>query len=861
MYLVTIINNDIETVINAVSTDINTPRISGTIKQGINCIDSFTFSILPNNPGYNLIYPYKTLVKVFNVKSRKYEFIGRVLTPSGSMDSSGLISKQYICESELAYLIDSSQIYGEYHNITIEKYLEIMLNRHNLNREDHKKIYLGNVTVKDSNDSIYKYLSYDSTWKNIEEDLLDTYGGELKLRYEDDKKYLDYLIEIGEKKETEIRLGKNIKDITNDIDPTNYITRLVPLGAKLQKYETGEDGTQTEVDSEERLTIESVNNGINYIDDPEAIEEFGIIEGFVTYDDVNDVNNLFRKGKEYLASQRIIVSNKVSALDLSIIGLDVDSFEVGNYYPLVHELLGINYYVRIIEKDISIENPQSSTITLGDKQKDIKQYQLDTKKRNKEVVKLAEEAKKKAIQVKNYTTEEIYRVDGRINGVMTETSNKFKEVDNEINNLKNSSVKYVSNEDEFKKALDLAGYIYITSSFSITEKLSIKSNTLIEMAPGTFIKMDEGSFFITESNENTTRYNGATNIIFNNCTFDGGSNPKKFRNMIALFHATNITFNNVTFKDIPGSHAIDINGSRNIKVLNCNFMGYTTNPEGAYREAIQLDVSSAYAMPYFDPNSKCYDYTVTRDVLIDNCWFGGSGSEGTCNVSNCIGQHSQIATSERMEGITISNCIMRGNNNLGSDGSSTKYGNAIRLMQCTNINIVNNHIINFARGIMLDILDFVRTNEKATTENNNGKYPVTTEYGTGCRYINISNNTINCGVGAKESGIFINVANGLTVSHNKHKNINIHSNNIFDIPLDSYGMYIEDVNNCSITNNQISSSNNSTAFKVNVDNCSNVNSNNNFISGSTAQQIYTSNNNGCGEGLVINVDGNRKLLK
>ena len=436
MYLVTIINNDIETVINAVSTDINTPRISGTIKQGINCIDSFTFSILPNNPGYNLIYPYKTLVKVFNVKSRKYEFIGRVLTPSGSMDSSGLISKQYICESELAYLIDSSQIYGEYHNITIEKYLEIMLNRHNLNREDHKKIYLGNVTVKDSNDSIYKYLSYDSTWKNIEEDLLDTYGGELKLRYEDDKKYLDYLIEIGEKKETEIRLGKNIKDITNDIDPTNYITRLVPLGAKLQKYETGEDGTQTEVDSEERLTIESVNNGINYIDDPEAIEEFGIIEGFVTYDDVNDVNNLFRKGKEYLASQRILVSNKVSALDLSIIGLDVDSFEVGNYYPLTHELLGINYYVRIIEKSISIENPHSSTITLGDKQKDIKQYQLDNKKRHKEAMKLAEEVKKKALQIENYAIEEVYRVDDRVNNVISSTSDKFESVSNELESLK-----------------------------------------------------------------------------------------------------------------------------------------------------------------------------------------------------------------------------------------------------------------------------------------------------------------------------------------------------------------------------------------------------------------------------------------
>ena len=67
MYLVTIINNDVETVINEVSTNTDN-RISGTIKQGINCINSFTFTIYPNNEGYNLINPLSTLVKVIFAK-------------------------------------------------------------------------------------------------------------------------------------------------------------------------------------------------------------------------------------------------------------------------------------------------------------------------------------------------------------------------------------------------------------------------------------------------------------------------------------------------------------------------------------------------------------------------------------------------------------------------------------------------------------------------------------------------------------------------------------------------------------------------------------------------------------------------
>ena len=45
MYLVTIINNGVETAINEVSTKTDN-RISGTIKQGINTINSFTYSII-----------------------------------------------------------------------------------------------------------------------------------------------------------------------------------------------------------------------------------------------------------------------------------------------------------------------------------------------------------------------------------------------------------------------------------------------------------------------------------------------------------------------------------------------------------------------------------------------------------------------------------------------------------------------------------------------------------------------------------------------------------------------------------------------------------------------------------------------
>lgn len=385
MYLVKIINNEIETIINNLSTRKEANRISGIIKQGINCINSFTFTIYPNNEGYNLIQPYKTLVTVLNMKTNKYEFRGRVLQSSGSMSDVGVVSKTFICESELGFLCDSIQVYRECHNFTPTDYLKLLVENHNKNLENEKNFQVGDVTVTDPNDSVYRYVAYDTTWKNINEDLIGTLGGELQVRHENSRMYLDYLTEIGRTCNTEIRLGRNIRDIEKNEDVTNFYTRLVPLGAKKKIVETDEEGNEEEVELEERLTIEEINNGLNYIDDEDGIKKFGIIQGVVFWDSVTDVTNLLRKGKEYLSSQKITVNNKINALDLSLIGLDIDSFEVGNWYPLKHELLNLDYSVRVIEKSINIENPHETTITLGDKEKDIKHYQLEGMQATKEV--------------------------------------------------------------------------------------------------------------------------------------------------------------------------------------------------------------------------------------------------------------------------------------------------------------------------------------------------------------------------------------------------------------------------------------------------------------------------------------------
>ena len=464
MYLVTIENNGVETAINEVSTKTDN-RVSGTIKQGINTINSFTFTILPNNQGYNLINPMTTLVKVLNTKTNKYEFVGRVLSPTYSMSSDGLVSKSYVCESELAYLLDTQQVYEEIHNITVRGYLEKLIKYHNANTDLSKQFVVGNVDVVDSNDSLYRYIAYDTTKKNIEDDLIENLGGELQVRYENGTRYLDYLTEIGKVCDTEIRLAKNLKDITQDIDFNGYVNRFIPLGMKLKKKISDDEWEETD----ERLTIAEVNNGCIYIDDKESIAKFGIIQGSDIFEDEDDADDLYSKGQRYLLNQRISISNKVNALDLSLIGIDIDSFEVGNYYPLVHEILGINDTVRIVEKTISIDAPHSSNITLGNLKGNIKDYYLDIKKTSNNLVKVEKLVNSQSILISN------------ANETINQTSQSLQVVSSEVVSLGNSTNETINKMLESIQLLSDNVSTINNNLASINSELEVINTSLSDM--------------------------------------------------------------------------------------------------------------------------------------------------------------------------------------------------------------------------------------------------------------------------------------------------------------------------------------------------------------------------------------------
>ncbi len=447
MYEVKLINDDKETIINAVSTHIDAPRITGTIKLGINTIDSFTFNIYKNNQGYDLIKSLKTKIEVINTKTNKVEFKGRVLLPKQKMSNLGLFTKTVVCESELGYLMDSTQRYGEYHNVTVREFLEIIIEQHNKQVSEDKQFKVGQVTVTDNNDSLYRFIGYEKTFNTIQDKLIDRLGGELRIRYINGVRYLDYLEEIGSVSTTEIRLAKNLVTLEEEKDPTSIITRLVPLGSK--KTVIDDNGEETEI--EERITVAEINNGLDYIDDIEAMEEFGIIEDTVTFDDVNIVENLLRKGQEYLKSNnKIRKSYSITALDLSLIGLDINSIDLYNYYKVSNSLMNIDEELRVIEKTIKIESPEDSTVQVGEKFDDIKKYQLSVSK----------------------TANEVKEVQNKLNNTIAtvvKVENNVVQIGSSVGEIEDGLIGTNGNVTEIVNTLNILSNIVLSNTENITE--------------------------------------------------------------------------------------------------------------------------------------------------------------------------------------------------------------------------------------------------------------------------------------------------------------------------------------------------------------------------------------------------------
>lgn len=328
--------------------------IDPIVKLEANKSGSFTFGMAPGHPMYNSIVFRQSLIDVY----QDDEIIFEGVPVSEESDFQNV--KTVACEGELTFLNDTLQRQAKYTNQTTSTLLAAYLQNHNDQADANKQFQLGIVTV-DGGNAIYRYTNYESTLKEIQEDLVDNFGGYLRVRHDSGVRYLDYLSDSPRTSSQVVKIGQNLIDLSKNLDSMDICTVLIPLGEK-----TGESDVEG---LDKRLTIESVNSGRDYLVGT-ASGVYGNIWKTVTWNDVTTPAALKTKGQDYLDSaQWANLVIEATAFDLGLAIEDVQAFRVLDMIRVVSEPHGINRNFMLTKLQINLNNPGATKITLGEEKK------------------------------------------------------------------------------------------------------------------------------------------------------------------------------------------------------------------------------------------------------------------------------------------------------------------------------------------------------------------------------------------------------------------------------------------------------------------------------------------------------------
>lgn len=322
---------------------------SASISYEVNSAGLFTFTMLPSNNLYDGIALLSDYVKVY--RDDELIFYGRVYSQSKDLYT----QKTVVCEGIFAVFNDSI-VRPFTHNDTLENLLDTLLQNHNSQVSGERQVQLGNIEVSDEI-TFRAYEKHDTTISRLQ-DLIDSYGGIMSVRLEDDVLYLDWYEEAQGTASQHINFGENILDITREVNADEIITVLIPLGAEIEQ----EDGTK------KRLDITSVNNGLDYIeaDVPNSVEQYPRIVGTYTWDDVTVPAILKSKGQAYLNSKILSKTTiNVNAIDLAGLDSTIDSFKIGEFINVKSAAHGINSLFLCTSQNLNLLDASQNTMTLG----------------------------------------------------------------------------------------------------------------------------------------------------------------------------------------------------------------------------------------------------------------------------------------------------------------------------------------------------------------------------------------------------------------------------------------------------------------------------------------------------------------
>ncbi len=299
------------------------------------------------HPAYSLYTSYKSTVRV--LRDGRLLFRGRALYPMDDYHN----RRTVVCEGEFCFLQDAVSRPYLYQDSPAAVFADV-IGVYNSQVEIGKRFKIGTVTVTDPNDYIRLESESAETVMATMNKLLERCGGYIVFTTDaaDEARVINWYASMSYRSGQVIEFGENLLDFSRSGANTNLATAVLPYGAQN--------------DAGQRVTIESVNGGQDYIQDAEAVALRGFIIKPVYWDDVTEPAILLTKAREWLETNRhIVTSLQLTALDLSYMDKSIDTYQVGDNIRVKSKPHKVDEDFLLTEYTEDLLNPANSRITLG----------------------------------------------------------------------------------------------------------------------------------------------------------------------------------------------------------------------------------------------------------------------------------------------------------------------------------------------------------------------------------------------------------------------------------------------------------------------------------------------------------------
>lgn len=318
--------------------------------EELNQPGSLTFSLLYPHEAYGLLEGMKTYIS--SEKEGTEIFYGRVL----DVEPDELTGQETVtCEGALSFLNDgflapdpkNSSGTTQSQTMTAEAFFRRCINEFNADIDnDPRRVFtVGNVTVTRKDETrLYQITQFTSAKEAIEQNLLNNYGGFLKV-YRDilGRLMIDWVEDYGVVDSGRVELGENVISQSNRLSGENLFTAIRPVGKEGLVHST---------------------TPIIDVYPAEEMAEYGRIVKNIDFPGITSESDLLAAGQALVQriNKTIYRSSEISLLDLHFVDEDEPEVNLGNRYTNIAGLEEDEVTVSTRNRDY--ENPQNDSISL-----------------------------------------------------------------------------------------------------------------------------------------------------------------------------------------------------------------------------------------------------------------------------------------------------------------------------------------------------------------------------------------------------------------------------------------------------------------------------------------------------------------